>query len=63
MLALSDNQLRIITAAAANIPVERRSAFLEAVAAELHDRPADLAAAVRMALAAMRAPKRCTRSF
>jgi hypothetical protein len=59
-LALSDNQLRIITAAAANMPAERRSAFLEAVAAELRDRPrftkTDFAAAVRKALAAIRAP-------
>jgi len=42
--------------AAAYLPVERRGAFLETVAAELHDRPADLAAAVRQALAALREP-------
>jgi hypothetical protein len=56
MLALNDHQLKLVMTAAAYLPVERRGAFLETVAAELHDRPADLAAAVRQALAALREP-------
>lgn len=35
MISLSDNQLKAVMTAAAPLPVEKRSAFLERVAAQL----------------------------
>ena len=55
MLALSDDQLQIIMTAAGSLPVEKRSVFLERLAARLQLRgsrftDADLGAAIQAAL-------------
>ena len=55
MLALSDSQLQIVMTAAGGLPVEKRSVFLERIAARLqlrgpHFTDADLGAAIRAAL-------------
>jgi len=55
MLALSDSQLQIVITAAGGLPVEKRSVFLERIAARLqlrgpHFTDADLGAAIRAAL-------------
>ena len=53
MLSLSDSQLQIIMTAAGTMPVEKRSTFLERVAARLHGprfTDADLGAAIQAAL-------------
>jgi len=55
MLALSDSQLQIVMTAAGGLPVEKRSVFLERVAARLqlrgpHFTDADLGAAIQAAL-------------
>ena len=55
MLALSDDQLQIIMTAAGSLPVEKRSVFLERLAARLRLRgprftDADLGAAIQAAL-------------
>jgi hypothetical protein len=55
MLSLSDSQLQIIMTAAGTMPVEKRSTFLERVAARLQLRgprftDADLSAAIQVAL-------------
>jgi hypothetical protein len=55
MLALSDEQLRIVMTAAGGVPVEKRSVFLERVAARLRLHgprftDADLGAAIAAAL-------------
>jgi hypothetical protein len=54
MLALSDDQLATVMTAASSLPVEKRSLFLERVAARLrlHRRftDADLGAAIQAAL-------------
>ena len=54
MLALTDNQLRIVMTAAGSLPVEKRGVFLERVAARLllrgpHFTDADLDAAMQTA--------------
>jgi len=58
MLALNDNQLQIVMTAAGSLPVEKRSTFLERVAARLqlrgsHFTDADLGAAIQAALTGM----------
>jgi hypothetical protein len=57
-LALSDNQLRAVMVATRDLPAAKRCALLEAVATELRHRlhftDAELAAALRAALAAVR---------
>ena len=55
MLALSDSQLQIVMTAAGGLPVEKRSLFLERVAARLRLHgprftDADLGAAIQAAL-------------
>ena len=55
MLALSDDQLAMVMTAAGSLPVEKRSVFLERVAARLRLRgpnftDAGLGAAIRAAL-------------
>ena len=55
MLALSDSQLQIVITAAGGLPVEKRSVFLERIAARLqlrgpHFTDADLGAAIQAAL-------------
>ena len=55
MLSLSDGQLAIVMTAASSVPVEKRSTFLERVAARLQLRGGrftdrDLGGAVRLAL-------------
>ena len=55
MLALNDNQLQIVMTAAGSLPVEKRSTFLERVAARLQLRgprftDANLNAAIQAAL-------------
>jgi hypothetical protein len=55
MLALTDAQLEIVMVAAGRLPVEKRSVFLERVAARLQLRgprftDADLGAAIQAAL-------------
>jgi len=55
MLALNDNQLQIVMTSAGSVPVEKRSVFLERVAARLglrgpHFTDADLSAAIQAAL-------------
>ena len=55
MLALSDDQLALVMTAAGSVPVEKRSVFLERVAARLqlrgfHFTDADLGAAIQAAL-------------
>jgi hypothetical protein len=55
MLALKDDQLQIVIAAASGLPTEKRGLFLERVAARLQlsgfrFSDADLDAAVRLAL-------------
>jgi hypothetical protein len=55
MFALSDDQLALIMTAAGSVPVEKRSTFLERVAARLrlrgpHFTDADLGAAIQAAL-------------
>ena len=55
MFALSDDQLALVMNAAGSLPVEKRSTFLERVAAKLRPRgprftDADLDAAIRAAL-------------
>jgi hypothetical protein len=55
MLALSDDQLATVMTAAGSVPVEKRSVFLERVAAKLrlrgpHFSDADLGAAIQAAL-------------
>jgi hypothetical protein len=54
MLALSDPQLQIVTTAAAKLPAEKRSVFLERVAARLglhpHFTAAEFDKAIRVAL-------------
>jgi len=55
MFSLNDAQLALIMTAAGSVPVEKRSAFLERVAARLrlrgpHFTDADLGAAIRAAL-------------
>ena len=55
MLALSDDQLAMVMTAASSLPVEKRSVFLERVAARLRLRgprftDADLGAAIQAAL-------------
>ena len=55
MLALNDNQLQIVMTTAGGVPVEKRSTFLERVAARLQLRgsrftDADLSAAIQVAL-------------
>ena len=55
MLALNDNQLQIVMTDAGSLPVEKRSVFLERVAARLRLRglrltDADLGAAIQAAL-------------
>ena len=55
MLAFNDNQLQIVMTAAGSVPVEKRSTFLERVAARLplrgsHFTDADLGAAIQAAL-------------
>jgi hypothetical protein len=54
MLALSDDQLAVVMTAASGLPVEKRSAFLERVAARLQllgsFTDLDLDDAVRLAL-------------
>jgi hypothetical protein len=59
MLALSDDRLQIIMTAADNLPVEKRSAFLERVAGRMQLRGAhftdkDLDDAVRRALTGLK---------
>jgi hypothetical protein len=57
-LALTDNQLYTVMVAARDLPASKRRVLLEAVAVKLRDQPkfsdADLASAVRTALAAIR---------
>ena len=55
MLALSDDQLATVMTAAGSVPVEKRSVFLERVAAKLrlrgpHFSDADLGAAIQAEL-------------
>ena len=55
MLALSDSQLQIVITAAGGLPVEKRSVFLERIAARLqlrgpHFTDADLGTAIQAAL-------------
>lgn len=55
MFALSDSQMEAVMTAAADLPVEKRSVFLDRVAAQLQRRgrrftAADLEKAVRVAL-------------
>jgi hypothetical protein len=55
MFALSDKQLALVMTAAGGLPVEKRSVFLERVAARLrlrgyHFTDADLGAAIQAAL-------------
>jgi hypothetical protein len=55
MLALTDSQLQIVMTAAGSLPVEKRSTFLERVAAKLrlrgpHFTDVDLGAAIQAAL-------------
>ena len=55
MLALSNDQLAMVMTAAGSLPVEKRSVFLERVAARLrlrgfHFTDADLGAAIQAAL-------------
>ena len=55
MLALSDEQLTTVITAAGGLPVEKRSVFLERIAARLqlrgpHVTDADLGAAIQAAL-------------
>jgi hypothetical protein len=55
MFALSDDQLALVMTAAGSVPVEKRSTFLERVAAGLQLRgssftDADLGAAIQVAL-------------
>jgi len=55
MFALSDDQLALVMTAAGSVPVEKRSTFLERVAARLQLRgprftDADLSAAIQVAL-------------
>ena len=55
MFALSDDQLALIMTAADSVPVEKRSVFLERVAARLrlrgsHFTDADLGAAIQVAV-------------
>ena len=55
MFALSDDQLALVMTAAGSVPVEKRSTFLERVAARLQLRgsrftDADLSAAIQAAL-------------
>ena len=55
MLSLSDSQLQIIMTAAGTMPVEKRSTFLERIAARLqlrgpHFTDADLGTAIQAAL-------------
>jgi len=55
MFALSDDQLTMVMIAAGSVPVEKRSVFLERVAAQLQLRGprftgADLSAAIQVAL-------------
>jgi hypothetical protein len=57
LVALTDRELAAVMAAASSLPVERRSEFLERVAARLRGGTnADFDAAVRKGLAAIRAP-------
>jgi hypothetical protein len=57
-LALSDDQLRIVMAAAASLPVEERDAFLKRLADTLRHgfTDAELDAAMREALALVQEP-------
>jgi len=53
MFALSDDQLTMVMIAAGSVPVEKRSVFLERVAAQLQlrgPRFTDLSAAIQVAL-------------
>jgi len=53
MFALSDAQLALVMTAAGGLPVQKRSVFLERVAARLHGprfTDADLGAAIQAAL-------------
>jgi hypothetical protein len=49
-LALSDNHLRIVLAAAGLLPVGARRGFLQRVAAQLRDTDGDLGRAVQAAM-------------
>jgi hypothetical protein len=58
MLALSDSQMEAVMTAAVGLPVEKRSVFLERVAARLELRgprftDADLGAAIQAALSGL----------